>query len=295
VTSAVLALLFGGAGAWAYERFVAPAVAQKAPEAATRQSGDSGTKDLARFDERINKVSEEYNRLSDQYKQLQSRLESIPKPAPAPDLATLEQKVSQVDRLSQQVEALGKRLDPLPQRLEQDEQRLAELDARLDESRRSISVARARTPVTPGRDTSVSRTDRPLPTPDLSSDRTDHPSPTRDERAAGAAPSSEKGSADVALEKAEGEFRAGRYQEAYDIFRKLLQTQPDDARVCYYAALSYGLATRDWGRATEMMFEEGVRCEKAGKPPKPEINAAFAGLTKETGKEWLDFYRRRAQ
>jgi len=219
VTSAVLALLFGGAGAWAYERFVAPAVAQKAPEAATPQGGDSGTKDLARFDERINKVSEEYNRLSDQYKQLQSRLESMPKLAPAPDLAPLEQKASQVDRLSQQVEALSKKVDPLPQQLERDEQRLAELDARLDESRRSISVARARSPATPNRDTSVSRTDHPSPTPDLSSDRTDHPSPTRDERAEGPAPSSEKGSADVSLEKAEGEFRAGRYQEAYDLFR----------------------------------------------------------------------------
>src|SRR5262245_36670525 len=72
VTSAVLALLFGGAGAWAYERFVAPAVAPKAPEPATPQGGDSGTKDLARFDERIGKISDEYNRLSDQYKQLQS-------------------------------------------------------------------------------------------------------------------------------------------------------------------------------------------------------------------------------
>jgi len=75
----------------------------------------------------------------------------------------------------------------------------------------------------------------------------------------------------------------------------LLQTQPEDARVWYYAALSYGLATRDWGRATEMMVEEGVSREKAGRPPKPEIDAALTGLTKETGKEWLDFYRQRAR
>jgi hypothetical protein len=44
-----------------------------------------------------------------------------------------------------------------------------------------------------------------------------------------------------------------------------------------------------------MMFEEGVDREKAGKPPKSEIDSTFAGLTKETGKEWLDFYRQRAR
>ena len=90
-------------------------------------------------------------------------------------------------------------------------------------------------------------------------------------------------------------FRDKQYQQAYDVFRKLLQSQPDDARVWYYAALSYGLATRDWGRVTEVMAEEGVAREKAGKPPKDKIDSAFAGLTKETGKEWLDFYRHRAQ
>jgi tetratricopeptide (TPR) repeat protein len=296
VTSAVLALLFGGAGAWAYERFLAPAGAEKAPEAATRQGEDSGaTKDLARLNERIGRLSDQYNGLSDQYKQLQSRLESIPKPAPAPDLAPLEQKVSQVDRLSQQVEALGKKLDPVPEQLAQYERKLTELDAKLDESRQSVPMARARTPAAPIRDSSVRRTDHPSPSPDVSSDRTDHPSPSRDERAENATPSSEKAAADGSLEIGEREFRAGRYQEAYDIFRRLLQARPDDARVWYYAALSYGLATRDWGRATEMMVEEGVGRERAGKPPRPEIDAAFTGLTKETGKEWLDFYRRRAR
>ena len=90
------------------------------------------------------------------------------------------------------------------------------------------------------------------------------------------------------------QFREGKYREAYDVFRKLIQSHPDDARVWYYAALSYGLATGDWGKMTETMVQEGVAREKAGKPPKPEIDSAFAGLTKQTGKEWLDYYRRRA-
>jgi tetratricopeptide (TPR) repeat protein len=295
--SSLLALLCGGAGAWAYERFLAPARPEKTPEAAARQGGDAGSqKDLARADDRLNKLSEQYNGLSEQYKQLQSRLESIPRPAPAPDLAPLEQKVSQVDRLSQQVEAIGKKLDPLPQQLTQSERRLTELESRLDEPRRSASVARARTPAAPDRDDSVGRTDRPSPSPADSSNEADRPSPSPGERAGSAPASSEKrGSADLSLEAGESRFREGRYQEAYDVFRRLLQAQPNDARVWYYGALSYGLATQDWGRATETMIQEGVNREKAGQPPKPEIDAAFAGLTKETGKDWLDYYRRRAQ
>jgi hypothetical protein len=42
------------------------------------------------------------------------------------------------------------------------------------------------------------------------------------------------------------------------------------------------------------MVQQGIALEKAGKPQKSQIDSAFAGLTKETGKEWLAFYRQRA-
>jgi hypothetical protein len=90
-------------------------------------------------------------------------------------------------------------------------------------------------------------------------------------------------------------FHRGEYREAYAVFRNLLQSQPDDARVWYYAAVSYGLASGDWGRMTQTMAEAGVAREQANKPPKSEIDDALAGLTRETGKDWLDFYRRRAR
>jgi tetratricopeptide (TPR) repeat protein len=120
--------------------------------------------------------------------------------------------------------------------------------------------------------------------------------PARDERAEAAKrPSgSEKDDKESAYESGVSLFREKKYREAYDLLRESLQSQPDDARVWYYAALSYGLATGDWGKMTETMVQEGVNREKAGKPAKSEIDAAVAGLTKETGKEWLDFYRRRA-
>ena len=91
------------------------------------------------------------------------------------------------------------------------------------------------------------------------------------------------------------QFRRARYREAYDVFQKLEQSHPDDARVWYYAALSYGLSSNDWGKTTQSMVEQGVTREKSGQPQKSVIDSAFTGLTKETGKDWLDFYRQRAQ
>lgn len=274
VMSAVLSLLFGGAGAWAYERFLAPPRAETPPAEATPPGRDSDTqKHLARLEDRI-------NGLSDQYKDVRSRLEAIPRPSPPPDLGPLEQKVARVDEVSQQVEAIGKKLEPLPGKLAQSEQKLAELDAKLEGLHKEMTTAGEHASTPPRRDNSVSRASTRSP---------------RDEAEAAPSASEKGGQWEAAYDTGVGRFADKQYQQAYDVFRRLLQSQPDDARVWYYAALSYGLATRDWGRATESMVEEGVNREKAGKPPKPEVDSAFAGLTRETGKEWLDYYRRRAQ
>jgi TolA-binding protein len=274
VISSALALLLGGAGAWAYERFLAQPKVEKPPAVSTSPERESAAeKNLARLELRINDLSR-------QYKDIESRLELIPKAAPSTDLAPLEQKIARVDGLSQQVEAIGKKLDPLPQQLAQSEQKLTQLDAKLGELRKEVSVARIRTAPSVSRDDSTSRTSAPSPA---------------DRPESATAPSEKGESGESAYESGVGRFRDKQYREAYDIFRKQLQSQPDDARIWYYAALSYGLATRDWGRDTEVMAQEGVAREKAGKPPKSEIDSAFAGLTKETGKEWLDFYRQRAR
>jgi TolA-binding protein len=287
----LLALLFGGAGAWAYERFLSRPAAESPPAASESQGRDSGIrKDLAGVDDRIKELSDRCNNLADRYKQLQSRVESMPKSAPTPDLAPIEQKVSQVDRLSQQVDAIAKTVDPLPQKLEQYERRLTEFDAKLEDLRKEETAARGRTPR--GRDRQVPSAVGDRPSPSTGGDR---PSAIEGAESKPSA-SDEKGqSVDSALGPGVSQFREKRYGEAYAAFRGLLQSRPDDARVWYYAALSYGLATGDWGRITETMAQEGVARERAGKPPKPEIDSAFAGLTKETGKDWLDFYRRRAR
>jgi TolA-binding protein len=291
VMSAVLALLFGGAGAWAYQRFLSQPAAERpsaAPESRGRASGIR--KDVAGLGDRVKDLSDRCNNLADQYKQLQSRVESMPKSAPTPELAPIEQKVALVDRLSQQVEAIAKQVDALPEKLEQYERRLTEFDAKLEDLRREETAARGRTPR--GRDRQISSTGGDRPSPSTGGDR---PSPIEGADSKPAASDDKGQSMGPALGSGVSLFRDKRYGEAYAAFRGRLQSRPDDARVWYYAALSYGLATGDWGRLTETMAQEGVAREQAGKPPKSEIDSTFAGLTKETGQDWLDFYRRRAR
>ena len=85
VISAMLALLCGGAGAWAYEHFLARPTAEASTAAVPSQGRDQATrKDLNGLEDRIKEVSDQSHTLADQYKQLQSRLESIPKIAPDP-------------------------------------------------------------------------------------------------------------------------------------------------------------------------------------------------------------------
>jgi len=293
VISSVLALLFGGAGAWAYERFLAQPGSESPATVPHSQDRDPELrKDLAGLDDRIKDLADRSSRLADQYKQLQSRVEAIPTSAPAPDLTGIEQKVAQVDRLSQRVEAIGKKVDPMAGKLEQDERRIAELDEKLDDLRKQETAARPGAPR--GRDRQVNLTGGDHSTSPADEE---HASPGEGEGAERkpSAPDGAGESSDPPLEAALSLFREKKYGEAYAGFRKLLQVQPDDARVWYYAALSYGLATGNWDRMTQSMVDEGVARENAGKPAKAEIDSTLAGLTRETGKDWLDFYRRRSR
>ena len=291
VLSAALALLFGGAGAWAYERFVPrPSAVGSTAAPKSQDQAPADSQEVAGLKDRIKDLSDQCNNLSDQYRQLQSRVEAIPKSAPAPDLGSIEQKVAQVDRLSREMEAIGRKVDPLSQKLEEYDHRLGQLDDKLEDLRKQEATARVRTPRDRDRQVALAGTDRTPPPGGF--DRT----PPGEAGESKPAPPEEKGeSVEPALGSGEGQFREGKYSDAYATFRKLLQSQPDDARVWYYAAISYGLATQDWGPTTESMAVEGVAREKAGKPAKPEIDSAFSGLTRETGKDWLTFYRRRAQ
>ena len=167
------------------------------------------------------------------------------------------------------MEAIGKKVDPLSQKLEQDERRIAELDEKLDELRKQETAVRARPPRDAG---SAGQPDRwgspvcPRPAGIRAS--------TGEERREPASLHPTRRASRWTRPANPGEpVPEKQYGEAYAVFRKLLQSQPDDARLWYYAALSYGLSNGDWGRMTQSMVDEGIAREKAGKPPKSEIDA----------------------
>ena len=145
VFSALLSLVFGGAGAWAYERYLAQPAAEKPAEASTTQGRDSEiSKNLVHMDDRIKSLSDQCNNLSDQYKQLKARLEAMPKTASAPNLASIEEKVARIGQLSQQVEAIGKQVNPLHEQLVQYDRKVSELDAKLNDLRKEVSTSHGR-------------------------------------------------------------------------------------------------------------------------------------------------------
>jgi predicted Zn-dependent protease len=102
------------------------------------------------------------------------------------------------------------------------------------------------------------------------------------------------GVADAAMGQGVDLFKAGKYKEASDVFRKLTESNPDDARVWYYAALSRGSATKDWGGETTRLVEKGIEREKAGTPDSAKIDSVFTDLN-AAFRPWLDAYRKMAK
>ena len=97
----------------------------------------------------------------------------------------------------------------------------------------------------------------------------------------------------MAMEQAINLFKANKFTEARDAFKPLQTVFPDDARVWYYSALANGFASGQWLGETERLVNQGLEKEKAGQPNTAKIDADFADLTNNTGREWLAFYRKK--
>ena len=98
------------------------------------------------------------------------------------------------------------------------------------------------------------------------------------------------------MTEAVGLFKGGKYKDALDRFKKLTDADGKDARSWYFAALSSGLATKNWtGGDTVAFVKKGIEQEKAGMPAPDKIDAAFTGLSATTGKDWLAGYRKFAK
>ena len=88
-------------------------------------------------------------------------------------------------------------------------------------------------------------------------------------------------------------FRAGKYAAAREVFLALVQNEPNDARLWYFAALASGLTSGNWAGEAERMVRQGLACEQRGEPKRTDIDAQFSTVTKEQGKDWLEEWRKR--
>ena len=221
------------------------------------------------------------NDLSGKLDELQSRVERLPKAVSAQDIEPLKERLALLDEISKKVDSLGLRVNSLPAKVDQDSRKIITLTADLEGMRNE--VASLRNNIHASAEKPSVKMDRPLDggvkaaTASASEPPREIPPPVSSLLQAGVE-----------------YFQKKNYDEASDLFAGLTKTQPDDARVWYYAALSRGLATRDWRGETERLVTQGMNREKAGKPAKSQIDAAFANLTSETGKDWLAYYRRLA-
>jgi TolA-binding protein len=272
--SAVLSLLLGGVGAWAYQKYVAPRLAGQEAEPA-REPAQQAKQNVADFSARVDGLAKKLD-------QLQSRVDAIPKPSPPPDIEPLRSKLSSVDVLSKKVDALGERLDFLPKKIDKDSKEIADLTAKIEEAQKTMASLRSE--LAARRDSSANRGNEPASRLAMK--------PT--EAGAGVSGHDDDVAMTALLTPGVEQFEKKQYKEAFESFSNLAKSKPEDARVWYYAALARGFATGDWKGDTEKLVMRGVEQEKAGSPPKAEIDATFSGLTRETGKDWLNFYRRRA-
>ena len=180
------------------------------------------------------------------------------------------------------IDALGLRVSSLSGKVDQDSRKITTLTADLEGMRNQVASLRNNIHNSASAEKPSSRGEKP-------SDKAEEP-----RTAILSEPPREIPPPVRLLQAGVDYFQKKNYAKASEIFAGLSKTRPDDARVWYYAALLRGLATRDWKGETERLVTQGVDREKAGKPSKSQIDAAFADLTTETGKDWLAFYRRRA-
>jgi TolA-binding protein len=270
LTSGVLAFLFGGGGAWGYLTYIQPMLKpqQDQSQRPTVTESASGAQSPV-----LSRIAE----LSGKLDQLQSRVDHLPRALTTTDLEPLNHRLTALDDLRGKVQALDSRVNPLASKLEEDNRKITTMTADIGGVRKQVSSLQTEL-------ATKLKAEKPSLKRDTMLAETSHERP-------GEIEPPRKDLLQPGIEH----FRQKKYDQASEAFDSLARTKPDDARVWYFAALSRGLATRDWKGQTEKLVTEGVEREKAGTPEKSQIDSAFADLTVETGRDWLAFFRRRAR
>ncbi len=296
-----VALVCGVVGAFGYSYFFGPDKSDKDSDSGKQSSskkgsGSSNTKsgssqksgreekggsfsqegsDIPGFTEAedADALRKQIEHLAERVDRLHQRLDTLSQPRneTPPDLRTLQIKVGE---LARSVDDIG----GLPSKFRRLDNRMEELKEELKTLRDRIATAHD--------DRRAEGIEREVEVLSGSS-----PTATTTATAPPISPAAEWGAPDATMAQAIALFRQGKYPEASHIFRKLQLTRPDDARVWYYSALAYGLTTGDWGRGAQELVEMGARRERAGTPPGSQVDAAFAGLTRAQGRDWLAGHR----
>ncbi len=278
VLLSLMSVSFGMLGAYLYNRFLGPLIRPSNPVVAAASSGESGmakgesaaasAPDVALAGD-LKELKSQYDDLTKRTDGLKDRLDSLPNSDDSPHLTSLQIKVADLSKSAAEVA-------PLPGKVERLDLRLERLNETVESLRDEVGTAQ------PGAARAA---------PAIRG-----AAPERERRDVGKPVISDAVDANRrALIKGAELFMQGKYQESFDFFSQLELSDPDDARVWYYAALSRGLATSKWGNGTEQLVERGIERERAGTPTSSDIDIAFRGLTSATGKDWLDFYRQRVK
>ncbi|WP_165246558.1 hypothetical protein [Paludisphaera soli] len=179
---------------------------------------------------------------------------------PMPDLGPMLERVAKLEAASSAVDSLSRKLDEIPAGVEANRASIDELRGLVAELQKARTAPKDEEATAPS-DAEALR------------------------------PGAEEAQADADIAPALEDFRKRHYREASEAFRALTESRPDDARVWYLAALSRGFSTSEWTGETERLARRGSEREKAGTPARPKIDAALEGLTKETGQDWIAYFR----
>jgi hypothetical protein len=294
--TAVLALVFGVGGAWGYSAFFGPSSenqdkssgkgdksekrgGDKGGKSDGKKSGKSGSEESdksaggasaseipgftsAKDSETLKK---ELEHLAHRLDLLGSRIDQMTEPEheTPPVLHTLQMKMNELEREVDQVANL-------PSKMRHLDQRVVKLKEDFKELKQRISGEEMPT----GGD---------LAPPSVGSYDA--------EAALGTADPANEATFRLAI----GLFREGHYSQAYEVLRRLQRERPSDARVWYYSALANGLATGQWDGKTKQLAEQGIACERAGKPSRAAIDKALSDLSPASGTKWLADQRRQVK
>ena len=210
---------------------------------------------------RIGEVQSELGTLGRELARLEDRLNARTNAPPAPpDLAPLRTRIDKLVEESQRLSLLPATFDSLRQRVDALDKGLNSIRSEVADVPKQLNAS-----LNSLKDAMVSRSAPAQVSP-----------------------------ADIARDLGAVLFRAGKYPAAREIFLTLVQHDPNDARLWYFAALANGLTSGDWTGESERMVRRGLECEQGGRPKRSDIDDQFSTLTKEQGRDWLEEWRKRA-